>query len=250
MQLLWPDFARIPVRREIPRQSGINVSLTSLYASASLSTLAKYEEKEINTPPFSYFCEHSTSLFKDMKEMILYEQSIIKAYSFYSLSSPAFAGTSVPSLSLITPNSSNRSEYYSKVTLTAGIRSVTRRVATWPSFSTSFCVCRWLRRRFRRFRRRFSWLRSSQRRGALRVWGEREREEWGIVRSGEKSWKDWWGGRKRRRRSVWECCGGCLRRDIRSRERSRGRNRRQIRMLLRGVFVWNGIEGKDGCIDE
>ncbi|CBK24111.2 uncharacterized protein [Blastocystis hominis] len=40
---------------------------------------SKYEEKEINTPPFSYFCEHSTSLFKDMKEMILYEQSIIKA---------------------------------------------------------------------------------------------------------------------------------------------------------------------------
>ena len=35
---------------------------------------------EVNTPPFSYFCEHSTSLFQDMKEMLLYEQSIIKAY--------------------------------------------------------------------------------------------------------------------------------------------------------------------------
>ena len=40
---------------------------------------SKYEEKEINTPPLSYFCEHSTSLFSDMDEILLYERNIVEA---------------------------------------------------------------------------------------------------------------------------------------------------------------------------
>lgn len=40
---------------------------------------AKYEEKEANTPSFSFFCDQSYSLFKDVDEIALFEKNALEA---------------------------------------------------------------------------------------------------------------------------------------------------------------------------
>ena len=47
---------------------------------------AKYEEKEANTPSFSFFCDQSYSLFKDVDEIALFEKNVLEAFSSFALS--------------------------------------------------------------------------------------------------------------------------------------------------------------------
>ena len=47
---------------------------------------AKYEEKEANTPSFSFFCDKSYSLFKDVDEITLFEKNVLEAFNLFVLS--------------------------------------------------------------------------------------------------------------------------------------------------------------------
>ncbi|KAM7453919.1 hypothetical protein BLSTO_05329 [Blastocystis sp. subtype 1] len=44
-----------------------------------LLVAAKYEEKEVNTPSFSFFCNQSYSLFKTVEEISLFEINVVEA---------------------------------------------------------------------------------------------------------------------------------------------------------------------------
>lgn len=86
---------------------------------------AKYEEKEINTPPLSYFCEHSTSLFSDIDEILLYERNIVEAFHLIFSSILDCVGTLVRSLLLTMQSFSKRSESSFRMTLVMITRSGT-----------------------------------------------------------------------------------------------------------------------------